>query len=74
MAIEIKEYVDFKSPKPKSNGITIKESAAVLAVPQQMISPDSLMVEIEGIHSNVMTYLGVKCHVPVFTLNYYTQK
>lgn len=55
MAIEIKEYVDFKSPKPKSNGITIKESAAVLAVPQQMISPDSLMVEIEGIHSNVMT-------------------
>ena len=55
MAIEIKEYVDFKSSEPtKNNGIVIRESAAI-AAPQQMISPDSLMVEIEGIHSDVLT-------------------
>ena len=55
MAIEIKEYVDFKSSKPTQNiGIVMQESAAV-AIPQQMISPDSLMVEIEGIHSDVLT-------------------
>ena len=55
MAIEIKEYVDFKSSKPTQNiGIVMQESAAV-ALPQQMISPDSLMVEIEGIHSDVLT-------------------
>ena len=56
MAIEIKEYVGFNSSNPtQSNGIVIRESAAILATPQQMISPDSLMVEIEGIHSNVLT-------------------
>lgn len=56
MAIEIKEYVGFSSSKPtKNNGILVQESIAAIAVPQQMISPDSLMVEIEGIHSNVLT-------------------
>lgn len=57
MAIEIKEYVDFKSSEPTANnGIVVQESAAAaIAVPQQMISPDSLMVEIEGIHSDVLT-------------------
>ena len=56
MAIEIKEYVGFNSSNPtKNNGIVIQESVAAIAVPQQMISPDSLMVEIEGIHSDVLT-------------------
>ncbi|MGM9543928.1 MAG: hypothetical protein ACI3T9_02985 [Romboutsia timonensis] len=56
MAIEIKEYVGFNSSNPtKNNGIVIQESVAAMAVPQQMISPDSLMVEIEGIHSDVLT-------------------
>lgn len=56
MAIEIKEYVGFSSSEPtKNNGIIVQESMAAAAVPQQMISPDSLMVDIEGIHSDVLT-------------------
>ena len=56
MAIEIKEYVGFSSSEPtKNNGIIVQESLAAAAVPQQMISPDSLMVDIEGIHSDVLT-------------------
>ena len=56
MAIEIKEYVGFSSSEPtKNNEIIVRESATAVAVPQQMISPDSLMVDIEGIHSDVLT-------------------
>ena len=55
MAIEIKEYVGFSSSEPtKNNGIIVQEAMAT-AIPQQMISPDSLMVDIEGIHSDVLT-------------------
>lgn len=55
MAIEIKEYVGFENSEPrKSNYISLTESVAV-ATPQQMIAPDSLMVDIEGIHSNSLT-------------------
>ena len=55
MAIEIKEYVGFENSGPrKSNYISLTESVAV-ATPQQMIAPDSLMVDIEGIHSNSLT-------------------
>lgn len=56
MAIEIKEYVGFScSNTTKNNGILIQESMTATATPQQMISPDSLMVEIEGVHSDVLT-------------------
>ena len=56
MAIEIKEYVGFSSSEPtKNNEIIVRESATAVAVPQRMISPDSLMVDIEGIHSDVLT-------------------
>lgn len=55
MAIEIKEYVGFSSSEPtKNNGIIVQEAMAT-AIPQQMISPDSLMADVEGIHSNVLT-------------------
>ena len=56
MAIEIKEYVGFSSSQPTNHsGIIVQESIAATATPQQMISPNSLMVEIEGIHSDVLT-------------------
>ena len=56
MAIEIKEYVGFSSSQPTNHsGIIVQESVAATATPQQMISPNSLMVEIEGIHSDVLT-------------------
>ena len=56
MAIEIKEYVGFSSSKPTNHsGLIVRESVAATATPQQMISPNSLMVEIEGIHSDVLT-------------------
>ena len=55
MAIEIKEYVGFSSSEPtKNNGIIVQEAMAT-AIPQQMISPDSLMADVEGIHSDVLT-------------------
>ena len=55
MAIEIKEYVGFSSSEPtKNNGIIVQEAMAA-AIPQQMISPDSLMADVEGIHSDVLT-------------------
>lgn len=56
MAIEIKEYVGFTSLRSNKNNnyVNLTESAA-LAAPQQLISPDSLMVEIEGIHANTLT-------------------
>ena len=56
MAIEIKEYVGFSSSQPTNHsGLIVRESVAATATPQQMISPNSLMVEIEGIHSDVLT-------------------
>ena len=56
MAIEIKEYVGFSSSQPTNHsGLIVRESVAATAIPQQMISPNSLMVEIEGIHSDVLT-------------------
>ena len=56
MAIEIKEYVGFSSSQPTNHsGIIVQESIAATATPQQMISPNSLMVEIEGIHSDILT-------------------
>lgn len=56
MPIEIKEYVDFKYSRLINNGVALRESvAAATAIPQQMIAPNSLMVEIEGIHSGVLT-------------------
>ena len=56
MAIEIKEYVGFSGSQPTNHsGIIVQESIAATATPQQMISPNSLMVEIEGIHSDVLT-------------------
>ena len=56
MAIELKETVGYVNYKVVNDNtaINLTESASA-AVPQQMISPDSLMVEIEGIHSNCLT-------------------
>lgn len=57
MAIELKEtvgYANFKIVNDNSSKINLAESACA-TVPQQMISPDSLMVEIEGIHSEILT-------------------
>ena len=57
MAIELKEtvgYANFKLVNDNSSKIDIAESACA-TVPQQMVSPESLMVEIEGIHSNCLT-------------------
>lgn len=56
MAIELKEtvgYANFKLVNDNSKPVEVTESAC--AVPQQMISPESLMVEIEGIHSECLT-------------------
>ncbi len=56
MAIEIKEYVGFTSTfDNKSNRHMELTESAALSVPQQFVSPDSLMTEIEGIHANVLT-------------------
>ena len=57
MAIELKEtvgYANFKLVNDNSSKIDVTESACAI-VPQQMVSPQSLMVEIEGIHSNCLT-------------------
>ena len=56
MAIELKEtvgYANFKLVNDNSKPVEVTESAC--AVPQQMVSPESLMVEIEGIHSECLT-------------------
>lgn len=54
MAIEIKEYVGYESTKTKNNYTNLTESVAI-ATPQQLVSPDSLMVDIEGIHADIIT-------------------
>lgn len=78
MAIELKEtvgYVNFKVVN--DNTITNLTESACATVPQQMISPDSLMVEIEGIHSNCLTvndtYYTATClekSIPYWTYPY----
>lgn len=49
MAIYLKEYVGFSPMKTHSEKPSVKESSVAIA--PQMISPNSLNVDIEGIHS-----------------------